>query len=142
MVAISAPLKASLTQIPRHVVNKSATTQQAALTSSKGDLLAEQQRRITLLYRRLQGLGSLLPDEESNAVFTDLVDYVVKTQIPKPDQYKLMQLPKMASICDDTRRMCAEAETLLEEVRSRGGGHLVGGLSRFLIPLYSTGRGS
>jgi hypothetical protein len=131
MVAISAPLKASLTQIPRHVVNKSATTQQAALTSSKGDLLAEQQRRITLLYRRLQGLG-----------FTDLVDYVVKTQIPKPDQYKLMQLPKMASICDDTRRMCAEAETLLEEVRSRGGGHLVGGLSRFLIPLYSTGRGS
>lgn len=88
-------------------------------STQDGHILSAVYEGIQSVFKRLQELPSFHPNEKTNAVFTDLVDFVVKTQLSKTDLYQLMQKSKMDTICQEIRRMCAEAETLLEQVRAR-----------------------
>jgi hypothetical protein len=100
-------------------LNKNNTSLQAAFQSSDGAQASQLYDRINCIYRRLHDLASFEPDEQTNAVFNDLVGFIVETQVSKGDLYNLMQMPNMIKICEEIRTMCAEAETLLEKVRSQ-----------------------
>jgi hypothetical protein len=72
---------------------------------------------IRSLHKRLTALESLSPSIETNAAFTDLVNFVTQGSHLDSEVYELMKQTEMKEICKDTRRMCSEAESLLETVR-------------------------
>lgn len=80
-------------------------------SSSTGLLL-----RIRAFHKALCQLKSLSPNEETNAVFTELVDFVVKGNAQEADFRQLMDLQDVRDLCKATRIICAQAESLMEKV--------------------------
>lgn len=113
-LSISSQLEADFTLLPLRIVqNGDCSDNDQSKENQELTIICNQ---IQSFHKRLLELKSFTPSKETNLVFTQFVDFVIRTRIPDMELHHLMALPEMIAICRDTRRICAEAETVLESV--------------------------
>lgn len=99
---------------------------QRALNGRNGDTAMYVMNRIRSFHQRLGDLVTLSPTTDTDALFNELVEFVVMGADITADFHKLLELPEVEKVCEDMRRICSEAEALMEVVSGgRAGGQML-----------------